>query len=172
MVSTRSLVTVGVVLAVVSGAGIVYAFVFYLPSQGVVQTRTAVAYQIGIKPLNHSMTAAAGSTVVLLFNVTSPDIGALYFYASAVPAPGQPWEMNLQNVTTGNTELPRGVDVSYPTGQAVFGTNHATLTVQVTFSPDVNGTVGLVVGAFQQANQEQVVGTGSGVYITVLKSSS
>jgi len=80
--------------------------------------------------------------------------------------------MNLQNVTTGNIKLPQGVNVSYPTGQAVFRSNHATLTLRVSFSSDVNGTVGLVVGAIQQANQEQVVGTGSGVYITVLESST
>ena len=167
MLGTRSLVTIAVVLAVVLGAGIVYAVVFYLPNQGAAQTRTAVAYQIEIEPLNHSVTAVSGSTIVLLFNVTSPQTGALYFYASAIPSPGMPWEMNLQNVTTGNVELPQGVRVSFPTGQAVFGSDHATLTLQVTFSSDLNGTVGLVVGAFQQANQEQVVGTGSGVYITV-----
>lgn len=163
---------IGVVVVVGAGAGIIYAFAFYLPPLGAGQTSTAVAYQIEIAPLNNSMTAIAGSTVVLLFNVTSPHTGALYFYASAIPQPGTPWNMNLQNVTTGNVQLPQGVSVTYPTGQAVFGSNHAIVALRVTFSPDINGTVGLVVGTFQQASQDQVVGTGSGFYITVLKPSA
>ena len=157
----------GVILAIILGAGIVYAFVSHLPLQGVAQTQTASAYQIEITPLNHSLTANAGSVVTLLFNITSPKTGALYFYASAKPQPGAPWMMSLQNVTTGHIELPRGVNVSYPTGQATFGTTHAILTLRVTLSSIINGTVGLVVGVFQQASPDQVVGTGNGVYITV-----
>jgi hypothetical protein len=167
MPGIRSLVVIGVVLAVIAGAGIVYAFMSYLPLQGAAQTYTASAYQIEITPLNHSLTANAGSVVTLLFDVTSPKTGALYFYASAIPQPGTPWMMNLQNVTTGHIELPQGVSVSYPTGQATFGTNHSVLTLRVTLSPNINGTVGLVVGVFQQASPDQVVGTGNGVYITV-----
>ncbi len=70
-------------------------------------------------------------------------------------------------MTSGNIELPQGVKVSYPTGQAIFGVSHAILTLRVTLSPTINGTVGLVVGAFQQVSQDQVVGSGRGFYITV-----
>lgn len=142
-------------------------YAFYERVGGNTQTSTVEAYTIEIKALNLSMSATAGSTVFLLFNVTSPKTGALYFYASDIPAPGSQTTFNLQNVTTGNVELPPGVHVSYPTGQAIFGTSHAILTLRVTFSPTVNGTVGLVVGAFQQTSQDQVVGTGNGFYITV-----
>jgi len=96
-----------------------------------------------------------------------PEVGPLYFYASNIPAPGSHTTLNLQNVTTGNIELPSGVQVSYPTGQAIFGTSHAILTLRVTLSQTVTGTVGLVVGAFQQVSQAQVVGYGSGFDITV-----
>jgi len=102
-----------------------------------------------------------------MFNVTSPMVAPLYFYASSIPAPGSHTTMRLQNVTAGNIELPSGVQVSYPTGQAVFGTSHAILTLRVTFSAGLNGTVGLVVGAIQQVSQEQTVGHGSGFYITI-----
>jgi hypothetical protein len=113
------------------------------------------------------LTADAGSVVTLLFNVTSSGTGAFYFYASSIRQPGTPWMMNLQNVTTGHIELPQGVSVSYPTGQAIFGTNQAILTLHVIISPNLNGTVGLDVGVFQQASPDQVVGTGNAVYITV-----
>ena len=160
-------VLAGVVVILVAAA--VLGYNLYGRATGNFHTSTATAYQIEIKSLNQTMNAVAGSTVSLLFNVTSPKTGALYFYASAIPKPGLPWEMSLQNVTTDNIVLPAGVSVSYPTGQAVFGTNHTTLTLKVAFAPAVNGTVGLVVGAFQQVNQDQVVGTGNGVYITVQK---
>jgi hypothetical protein len=159
------LVLIGVVFVLLAAALVGYSF--YGRSTASTLTSTATAYQIEIKPLNRTMNAAPGSAILLLFNVTSPKIGPLYFYASAMPTPGLPWEMNLQNVTTNNVMLPTGVTVSYPTGQAVFGTNHTTLSLRVAFAPTVNGTVGLVVGAFQQVGQEQIDGTGSGIYITV-----
>jgi hypothetical protein len=114
------------------------------------------------------MIANAGQTILLLFNVTSSRTGALYFYASAIPAPGEHWDIRLQNVTDGNVKLPPGVKVSFPSGQAVFGTNHGILALRIELLPDLTGRVGLVVGAFQQLNQEQVVGIGRSVYLTVL----
>lgn len=162
-------VLVGVAVALIVAAAAVVGYVSNARAQGSAQTITASAYSIEIKPLNRSMEATAGSSVLLLFNVTSPVTGALYFYARTIPLPGSQETFNIQNVTTGNVQLPPGVSVSYPTGQAVFGTNHDVLALRVEFSPAVNGTVGLVVGAFQQVNQDQVVGTGSGVYITALQ---
>ena len=131
------------------------------------QTTTAASYTISIHALNSSMTATAGSTADFMFNVTSPVVAPLYFYASSIPAPGSHTTMRLQNVTTGNIEVPSGVQVSYPTGQAIFGTSHAILTLRVTFSSGLNGTLGLVVGAIQEVSQEQTVGYGSGFYITL-----
>jgi len=145
----------------------VSAYFFIERTIGSSQTSTATAYQIDIKPLNQSMNALAGSAIQLLFNVTSPRTGPLYFYASEIPEPGSHWNVVLQNVTSGNIKLPPGVQVSYPTGQAVFGTNHAILVLRVAFSSAVNGTVGLVVGVLQQANPDQEVGAGSAVYISV-----
>ena len=46
----------------------------------------------------------------------------------------------------------------------MFGSNRATLTLQATFTSDVNGTVRLV-GFLQQVSQEKVGGTGNGLYI-------
>jgi hypothetical protein len=158
---------VGAAIVLVIVAALAYAS--FARSTGNAQTSTLVAYQIEIRSLNHSMSATAGSSILLLFNVTSPKVGPLYFYASAIPLPGSPWEMRLQNVTAGSIKLPAGVSVSYPTGQAVFGTSHAMLALRVAFSPDNSGTVGLVVGVFQQPSQDQVVGTGVGVYVTVQK---
>ena len=152
-----------VVLLVVS----IFGYALYGRATGNAQTSTDVAYPIEIRALNSSMSATAGSTVDFMFNVTSPKVGPLYFYASDIPAPGSHWTVRLQNVTAGNIELPAGVQVSYPTGQAVFGTSHAILTLRVTLAQTVNGTVGLVVGAIQQASQDQEVGYGSGFYITV-----
>lgn len=131
------------------------------------QTSTIAAYRIEIRPLSLSMDATAGSTISLLFDVASPRKGAPCFYASEIPAPGSQTTLDLRNVTTGNIRLPTGVDVSYPAGQAVFGASHAMLVLQVAFSPAVSGTVGLVVGVFQQASEDQVVGTG--YYINVLR---
>lgn len=145
----------------------IFGYALYGRMTGNAQTSTAAVYSIAIQPLNSTRSAAPGSTVDFMFNVTSPQVGPLYFYASDVPAPGSHATLNLQNVTTGNIELPPGVQVSYPTGQAVFGTNHAILTLRITLSQTVNGTVGLVVGAFQQVNQAQVVGYGSGFDIAV-----
>ena len=121
------------------------AYVLYGRATGNTQTSSGLSYSIEIRSLNSSMSVNAGSTVDFMFNVTSPVVGPLYFYASDVPAPGSHTTLNLQNVTTGNIELPPGVQVSYPTGQAVFGTSHAILTLRVTFAPTVNGTVGLAV---------------------------
>ncbi len=160
-------VKLGLSLVLVLLVASAFGYALYGRVTGSTQTVTAAAYSIGIQPLNSSMSATAGSTVDFMFNVTSPQVGPLYFYASYVPAGGSHWTVNLQNVTTGNIELPSGVQVSYPTGQAVFGTNHAILTLRVTFSQTVNGTVGLVVGAIQQVSQDQEVGHGSGFYITV-----
>jgi len=160
-------VQLGLSLVVVLLVASVIGYAFYERTGGNAQTSALSAYSIGIQPLNSTRSATAGSTVVFMFNVTSPMVGPLYFYASAVPPPGSHWQMNLQNVTTANIALPSGVQVSYPAGQAVFGTSHATLALKVTFSSSLNGTVGLVVGAFQQVNQQQTVGDGSGFYITV-----
>jgi hypothetical protein len=145
----------------------VFGHAFFGRTTGNTQTSTAAAYAIEIQPLNSSVSAVAGSSVDLMFNVTSPQVGPLYFYATDVPAPGSHTTLNLQNVTAGNIELPPGVQVSYPTGQAVFGTSHAVLTLRVALSPTVNGTVWLEVGAFQQASPDQVIGYGSGFHITV-----
>ena len=152
-----------VVLLVASVSG----YVLYGRATGNAQTSTAAVVSIGIQPLNSTRTAAAGSTVDFMFRVTSPEVGPLYFYASDVPLGGSHWTITLQNVTSNNIELPPGVQVSYPTGQAVFGTNHAILTLRVTFSQNVNGTVGLTVGAIQQVSPAQTVGYGSGFYVTV-----
>jgi len=154
-------------LAAVLLVASVIGYDFYGRTSGNIQTSTLSSYSIGIQPLNSTRSATAGSTVLFMFNVTSPMVGPLYFYASAVPPPGSHWQMNLQNVTTEDIALPSGVQVSYPTGQAVFGTSHATLVLKITFSPSLDGTVGLVVGAFQQVNEQQTVGHGSAFYITV-----
>jgi len=154
-------------LAVLVVAAVSGYTVYRVSAAGNTQTSTLAGYSIAIQPLNSSRTVAAGSTAVFLFNVTSPMVGPLYFYASDIPAPGAHWMMNINNVTQNSIELPQGVQVSYPTGQAVFGTNHAILTLMVTFSPTLNGTLGLTVGAYQQVSQTQVVGYGSGFYVTV-----
>ncbi len=145
----------------------VFGYALFGRPTGNTQTSSGLSYSIEIRSLNSTMSVNAGSTVDFMFNVTSPVVGPLYFYASDVPAPGSHWSVRLQNVTTGNIELPPGVQVSYPTGQAVFGTSHAILTLRVTFSQAVNGTVGLAVGALQQVSPDQVLGDGSGFYITV-----
>ena len=145
----------------------VFGYALYGRATATSQTTTAIAYSIGIQPLNSTRSAIAGSTVDFMFNVTSPQVGPLYFYASDIPTPGSHWSVKLQNVTTGSIELPPGVQVSYPTGQAVFGASHAILTIRVTFSQAVNGTVGLTIGAIQQVSQDQSVGYGSGFYIAV-----
>lgn len=142
-------------------------YAVYGRAGGTVQTSTVVAYSIEIDPLNGSVSTTAGSTIVVLFNVTSPRVGPLYFYARAIAEPGSLTNFSLQNVTAGDIQLPPGVAVSYPTGQAVFGTNHTILTLRIAFSPTVNGTVGMIVGVFQQVDQVQVVGSGIGFYVYV-----
>lgn len=165
-VARRRVLLAIALIAVLVAAVAVYAS---LGGGGTVLTSTETAYSIGIEPLNDSISTPAGSTVEVLFNVTSPEVGPLYFYATDIPSPGTQRSFGLQNVTAGDLQLPPGVEVSYPTGQAVFGTDHAILALRITFSPDVNGTVGLLVGAFQQGSQNEVDGSAIGYFLHVFQ---
>ena len=131
------------------------------------QTSTATGYYFQFQELNQSNTMSAGTTALLIFNVTSPVNGTIYYGVVSAPVPPPHQNFSMQNMTSQDFQLPSGVQVNYPNGNMI--TTQGTAVIQVTLSPTITaGQVSLVFEIMQQYGPSNVNGQGHGFALTVL----